>query len=57
MENIVNESTREIKYSTFYALRNAYETVKMLAELDPVKNSAEDYRDAICAILEMRGWR
>lgn len=57
MENVVNESRMEIKYSTFYALRNAYETVKMLTELDPVKNSAEDYRDAICAILEMRGWR
>lgn len=57
MDNILHESTFELKYSTFYALRHAYETVKMLQELDPVKNSAEDYRDAVCAILEMKGYR
>ena len=51
------KKTIEVTRSEYNDLLNAVETLKIISELDPVKNSAEDYRDAICAILEMRGWR
>ena len=51
------EKEIKIKISEFNHLIDALETLQIISELDPVRNSAEDYRDAICAILEMRGWR
>lgn len=47
----------ELTTAEYNDLINAVETLKIISELDPIKNSAEDYRDAICAILELRGWR
>lgn len=49
--------TITITKGRFNILIAAHDTLMIIAELDPVKNNAEDYRDAICAILEMRGWR
>ena len=55
MKETITE-TVTITKGRFNNLIDAHETLMMIAELDPVKNSAEDYRDAICAILEMKGW-
>ena len=50
-------STITITKGRFNTLIAAHDTLMIIAELDPVKNNSEDYRDAVCAILEMRGWR
>ena len=55
MKETITE-TVTITKGRFNTLIAAHDTLMIIADLDPVKNSAEDYRDAICAILEMRGW-
>lgn len=52
----MKEETITITKCRYNNLIDAYETLMIIAELDPIKNSAEDYRDAICAILDMKGW-